>query len=164
MVFTGIWVLASLLKSSELFLVFWLISTLLEFGLILFTLREFFFSYISSSRWSFTSHQYPSQYSDLSNVVWIVSTRLLISKSSIPCTSPLVTVRTVVITIGITVTFMFHSFFQSPSKVQVLILLFAFFQFYSVVSWDSKVHNSASFLSDFLLSIIRSDRLAIIIG
>ena len=30
--------------------------------------------------------------------------------------------------------------FQFPSKVQVLILLFGYFQFYSVVSWNSKVH------------------------
>ena len=44
---------------------------------------------------------------------------------------------------------MFHSFFQLPSKVQVLILLFTFFQFYSVVHWNSKVHNSAS--SDFFV-------------
>ena len=42
--------------------------------------------------------------------------------------------------------------FQFPSKVQVLTLLFLFFQFYSVVSWDSKVHNSASsFFSCWLL-------------
>ena len=45
-------------------------------------------------------------------------------------------------------------FFQFPSKVQVLILLFAFFQFYSV---DSNVHNSVkSFL--LLLIIIRFSR------
>ena len=35
-------------------------------------------------------------------------------------------------------------FFNSLAKISVLILLFAFFQFYSVVSWNSKVHNSAS--------------------
>ena len=42
----------------------------------------------------------------------------------------------------------FHvpQFFQFPSKVEVLIHLFAFFQFYSVVRWDSKVHSSASSL------------------
>ena len=34
-------------------------------------------------------------------------------------------------------------FLQFPSKVQVLILLFAFFHFYSLVSGDRKVHNSA---------------------
>ena len=45
-------------------------------------------------------------------------------------------------------------FFQCPSKVEVLILLFKFFQFYFVVHWNCKVHNSAS--SCFLLIIIRS--------
>ena len=59
---------------------------------------------------------------------------------------------------------MFHSFFQLPSKVQVLVLLFAFFQFYSVVSQDSRVHNFTSslfFLFLFLLLIIiRSGHLA----
>ena len=45
----------------------------------------------------------------------------------------------------------FHisQFFQFPSKVQVLISLFTFFQFYSVVSQDSKVHNSTSSLFFF---------------
>ena len=42
-------------------------------------------------------------------------------------------------------------FFQFPRKVQVFILLFAFLQFYSIVSRESKVHNSASSL--FLLII-----------
>ena len=36
--------------------------------------------------------------------------------------------------------------FQFSSKVEILILLFIFFQFYSVVSWDSKVDNFASSL------------------
>ena len=48
--------------------------------------------------------------------------------------------------------------FQLPSKVEILILLFTFFQFYSVVSRDSKVDNFASSL--FLLIIIRSGLLA----
>ena len=54
------------------------------------------------------------------------------------------------ITIIITVTFMF---FQLPSKVNVLIPLLAFFQFYSVLRWDRKVHNSANslFLCDYHL-------------
>ena len=43
--------------------------------------------------------------------------------------------------------------FQFPWKVEILILLFIFFQFYSLVSRDSKVHNFANSL--FLL-IIRS--------
>ena len=79
-------------------------------------------------------------------VVWTVSTRPPTSKSSRPFSNPLVTVPNAPITIGIIVTFMFHSFFQFSSKVQVLILLFTFFLFYSVVSWDSKVDNFASCL------------------
>ena len=89
-------------------------------------------------------------------VVWTVSTRPVISKSSSLFTNPLVTVQRAPITISITVTFMFYIFFQFSSKVQVLMLLFAFFQFYFVESLDSKVHNSASSLISFiLLSIIR---------
>ena len=34
-------------------------------------------------------------------------------------------------------------FFQFPSKVQVIISLFAFFQFHSGICWNSKVHKSA---------------------
>ncbi len=85
-------------------------------------------------------------------VVWMVSTRSPTSKSSGPFKNPSVTVPKAPITIGIIITFMFHSFFQFPSKVVVLILLFTFFQFYSVVNRDSKVDNFASSL--FLLIII----------
>ena len=49
-------------------------------------------------------------------------------------------------TIGITVTFMFHSFFNCLARSRVLIFLFVFFQFNSVVSGDSKVYNLASLL------------------
>ena len=87
-------------------------------------------------------------------VVWMVSTRPPTSKSSNPFSNPLVTVPNAPITIGIIVTCMFHSFFSIPSKVEVLILLFTFFQFYSVVSRDSKVDYFASSL--FLLIIIKS--------
>ena len=66
-------------------------------------------------------------------VVWVVSTRPLTFKSSSPFRNPLATVPNAPITIGIIVTFMFHRFFfQFPSKVDVLILLFTFFQFYSI--------------------------------
>ena len=43
-------------------------------------------------------------------LVWIVSTRPLISKSSCPCTKPLVIIPSAPITIGITITSMFHGF------------------------------------------------------
>ena len=99
---------------------------------------------------------------DLRNaVVRMVSTRPLISKSSSPCTNPLVTIPRAPITIGIIVTFMFHSFFNSLGKIQVP--LFTFFQFYSVVSRDRKVHNSASSNFFFLFLVggimVRSGRL-----
>ena len=76
----------------------------------------------------------------------MVPTRSPTSKSSRPFNNPLVTVLKAPITIGIIVTFMFHSFFQFSSKVEVLILLFSFFQFYSMVSRDSKVDNFANSL------------------
>ena len=84
----------------------------------------------------------------------MVSTRPLISKSSRLFNNPLVTVPRAPIIIGINITFIFQSFFNSLARF--------FFQFYSMVSPDSKVHNSASFLYFiyFLLIIIRSGRLA----
>ena len=85
-------------------------------------------------------------------VVWMVSTRSPTSKSSRPFNNPLVTVPKAPITIGIIVTFIFHNFFQFSIKVEVLISLFTFFQFYSGVSRDSKVDNFADFL--FLSLII----------
>ena len=55
---------------------------------------------------------------DLNNaVVWIVSTHLLISKSSSPCTNILVTRPSVPIIIGIIVTFMLHGFFSVLNQV-----------------------------------------------
>ena len=81
----------------------------------------------------------------------MVSTRSPTSNSSSPFSNPLVTVPKAPITIGIIVTFMFHSFFQFSSKVEVLILLFTFFQFYSVVSRNSKVDE---FMSTKIIIII----------
>ena len=53
----------------------------------------------------------------LSNaVVWRVSTRPPISKSSRPFNNPLVIVPNTPITIGTNVTFMFHSFFNSLAR------------------------------------------------
>ena len=93
---------------------------------------------------------------DFSNaVLWIVAFCPLISKSSSPFINPLMTVPRAPITIGITVVFMFHGFFNSFARSRYL----SFFSFsFNVVSWDSKVHNSASSL--FLLIIIRSGHLA----
>ena len=77
----------------------------------------------------------------------MVSTRLPFPSPPVP------------LVIGIIVSCMFHNFFQIPSKVEVLILLFSFFQFYSVVGRDSKVDNFAISLF-FLLIIFRSGLLA----
>ena len=68
--------------------------------------------------WSFTDSKTPqvsetllSILGDLNNaVVWTVSIRPIIFKSSSPCTSPLVTVPGAPITIGKIVTFMLQFF------------------------------------------------------
>ena len=93
-------------------------------------------------------------------VVWKVPTRPSTSKSSSPFNNPLVTVPKAPITIGIIFTFMFHSFFQFPSKVEVLVL---FFNFLSVLFYGQPGQQSRQFckfsISLFLI-IIRSGLLA----
>ena len=98
----------------------------------------------------------------LNNVVlWMVSIHSPSSKSSGPFNNPLVTVPKAPIPIGIIITIMFNSFFNSLAKSMYLSFFFTFFQFYSVVSQDSKVHNFASFIYFiFLLIIITSGLLA----
>ena len=101
---------------------------------------------LSDSKFPLVSRNLHSILANLNNAVfWMVSTRPVISKSSSLCTNPLMTVPRAATTIGITVTFMFHSFFLFPCKIDVFILLFAVFQFYSVVSSDSKANNSVIF-------------------
>ncbi len=83
---------------------------------------------------------------DLNNaVVWMVSIRPVISKSSSPCTNPSATVPRAPITIGIIVTFMFHSLINSLSRSRYQSFFSLFFQFYSVVNRDRKVHNLSFF-------------------
>ena len=53
-------------------------------------------------------------------VIWMVSTSPPTSKSSSPISNPLVPVPKVPITIGIIVTFMFHSFFSSLARLRNL--------------------------------------------
>ena len=117
---------------------------------------------ISISWWPFTSQVSRTLLSILAIlnnvVVWMIFTHPIISKPSSRCTNLLVTVPRAPITIGITVTFIFHNFFQFLSKVQVLILLFTFFQFYSVVCFDTKVHNSASSHFFFLLLLFQQQQ------
>ena len=61
-----------------------------------------------------------------SAVVWIVSTRPLISKSFSPCINRLVTVSKAPMPIVITVTFMFHSFFSVFKQGLGIYLSFCF--------------------------------------
>ena len=99
-----------------------------------------------------------------STVVWMVSTRLLISKSSCPCTNPLVTASRAPITVVITVTFMFHTFFSSQAKFTYLSLFSLSFSF---TLWSAGTAKSTIrqvlfffFFFFFLFTITRSGRLA----
>ena len=75
-------------------------------------------------------------------VVWMVSTRPPTSKSSSPFSIPLVTVPNAVITIGIIVTFMFHSFFNSLGRSKYL----SFFSHsFSFILWSARTAKSTIF-------------------
>ena len=79
-----------------------------------------------------------------SAVVWIVCTRCLFSIAPSPFKDTLVIIPSTLVTIGITVIFMLHSFcffFNSLKRSRYLSL---FLQFYSMVCRDGKVKNSAS--------------------
>ena len=66
-------------------------------------------------------------------VVWMVSTRPPISKSSSPFSNPLVTVPNPPITFGIIVTCMFHSFFNPLARSRYL----SFFSYsFSFILWS----------------------------
>ena len=96
---------------------------------------------------------------DLSNaVVWMVFTRAINSKSSCLCTNHLMTAPSVPITIGLTVTFMFHNFFSTLARSTYSPLFLLFFQLLSMVSPNGKIHYSLSSL--FFLAISWSGRLS----
>ena len=82
-------------------------------------------------------------------IVWLVSTRLLTSKSSRHFNNPLLTVPKVLIIIGIIVTFMFHSFFNSLARSRYLSLFSHFLSF--TLCRDSTVDNIADFLGVFFV-------------
>ena len=90
-------------------------------------------------------------------IVWMVSTHPLISMTSSSCTDPLVTVPRAPITTGITTTFMFQSFFQSPDT-------YLSFSFLSILLCALLGLQSSQFgkfvFFFFLLTIIRSVNLA----
>ena len=72
-------------------------------------------------------------------VVWMVSIRPPTSKSSSPFSNPLVTVPNAPITIGIIVTCMFHSFFNSLARSRYL----SFFSHsFSFILWSAGTAKS----------------------
>ena len=87
--------------------------------------------------WSLSDSKYPQVSETLlsilanlsSAVIWMVSTRVLISNSSSPFTNPLVTILSILITVGITITFIFHSFFSSLARFRYLSLFLPSFIF-----------------------------------
>ena len=88
-------------------------------------------------------------------VVWMVSSRPPTSKSSWPFKNPLVTVPKAAITIGIIVTYMFHSFFNSLARSRYL----SFFSHsFSFILWTAGTAKSTILQIFFflLLIIIRS--------
>ena len=89
----------------------------------------------------------------------MVSTRPPISKSSCPFNNPLVAVSKAPVTIGIIVTFMFHSFFNSLARSRYL----SFFSHsFSFTMWSAGTIKStiSQVLFFFLVIIIRSSLLA----
>ena len=76
-------------------------------------------------------------------VVWMVSTRSPTSKSSRPFSNSLVTVPKAPITIGIIVTFMFHSFFNSLARSKYLSL---FSNSFSFILWSAGTAKSTILL------------------
>ena len=94
-------------------------------------------------------------------VVWMVSTRPLTFKSSSPFSNPLITVPKTPITIGIIVTCMFRSFFNSLARSRYLSLFS-----HSFILWSAGTAKSTIlqvlffFLLLLLLIIIKSGLLA----
>ena len=115
-------------RQSQLFCRFSFLLTFPRFVLLLLFYPFESFSHQRQLRvfhWGLSDSKYPQVLStllsflaDLNNVVvWMAFIRVLISNFSSTFTNSLVTVPSTPITIGITVTFTFHSVFQFPSKV-----------------------------------------------
>ena len=114
--------------------------------------------------WSLSDSKYPQLSRTLLNIlavlnnVWMVSTRPPTSKSSSPFSNHFVTVPNAPITIGIIVTCMFHSFFNSLARSRYL----SFFSHsFSFILWSAGTAKSTILqVLFFLLIIIRSSLLA----
>ena len=112
---------------------------------------------LSDSKSSQVSRTLLSILADLNNaVVSTVSTRSVISQSSSPGTNPLVTVLRA--PIGIIVTFMFHSFFNSLARSRYISLFLNSFNF---TLWSAGTAKSTILqVLCFVLIMIRSGHLA----
>ena len=107
--------------------------------------------------WSFSDSKSPQVSRILLNilavlnnaVVWLVSTRQPTPKSSSPFDNPLVTVPKVSITIGIIVTCMFHSFFNSIARSRYLSF---FSNSFSFILWLAGTPKLTIFQILFLFS------------
>ena len=121
------------------------------------TLMNFHWS-LSDSKSPQVSRTLLSIVADLNNaVVWTVFTHPVISKSYSPCTYPLVNVPRTPITIGIIITFMFHSFFNSLARFRYLSLFSLSFNF---TQWSAGTAKSTILqVLSFSLITIRSGRL-----
>ena len=87
-------------------------------------------------------------------VVWMVSTRPLTSKSSRPFNNPLVTVPKAPVTVGIIVTFMFHSFFNSLVRSRYLSL---FLHSFSFILWSAGTAKSTILQIFFFVFLFFAD-------
>ena len=86
-------------------------------------------------------------------VVWMVFTRPPTPKSSSPFNNPLVTVPKAPITIGIIVTFMFHSFFNSLARSRYL----SFFSHsFSYILWSDGTAKSIILQILFFFLLIKA--------
>ena len=82
----------------------------------------------------------------------MVSIRPPVSSSFSPLFKILGSVPSAPLTIGITVTIMFHSVLSSLTRSKYLSLFSVFLNFHSMLRWDGKIHYTAGSL--FLLRII----------
>ena len=112
--------------------------------------------------WNLSDSKSPQVYrtllsilADLNNaVVWMVSTRPLISKSPSLFINPSVTVPRIPITIGIIVTFMFHSFFNSRARSRFL----SFFSFsFNFTLWSAGTAKSTIRYVLFVVVVVVAD-------
>ena len=119
--------------------------------IIIYSSSSFSHQRLSDNKCPQVSRTLLSILADLNNaVVWIFSTRPLISKSSCMCTNPLVIVPRVPLTIGMSVTFMFCIFFSSLARSTYLSFFLVSF---NVTLWLTETAKSTVLLVLFLFFV-----------